>query len=131
MKRQVLFAIPLAIASMSTATAKSPTFSPWEGASARIGQGGAKETVDGVDLWTMGDPPRPYHVLGLITREHGGDGIGKRSELAKLGKEHDGDAGIITSANTTSQGGFAVTPTLIATVKSTTVQVLVIKYDLP
>jgi hypothetical protein len=91
--------------------------------------GGAKETVDGVDIWTMGDPPRSFHVLGLITREHGGDGIGKKSELAKLIKEHDGDAGIITSANTTSQGDMAITPTLFAMAKRTTVQVLVIKYD--
>ncbi|KAA5611485.1 hypothetical protein [Rhodovastum atsumiense] len=43
------------------------TFRPYDiRPSAVIGQGGTHETVKGIDLWTSGDPPRRYQVIGTI-----------------------------------------------------------------
>lgn len=128
---RLLVSLSALIICSTAAYAHGPTFSAWDGPADRVGQGGTKETVDGIDLWTMGDPPGHYHIVGLITREHGGDGIGKKSRMAHLIKDHGGDAGIVLATDTVNNGGFAITPTIIAAVKKTTVRVLVIKYDAP
>lgn len=33
----------------------------------REGEGGTKATVDGIDVWNYGAPPRRYEVMGIVT----------------------------------------------------------------
>lgn len=43
-------------------------YAAYEGPDAvRKGEGGTKFTVDGVDFWTTGSPPRQYRILGILT----------------------------------------------------------------
>ncbi|WP_353742477.1 hypothetical protein WHX55_09700 [Pseudomonas fluorescens] len=45
-------------------------FQPYESKNGTFeGQGGAKETIDGIDFWTNGQPPRKFQMLGVITDE--------------------------------------------------------------
>ena len=37
------------------------------------GHGDTRKIVDGMDVWTHGDPPRPFQVLGIIEDERPGD----------------------------------------------------------
>jgi hypothetical protein len=36
------------------------------------GHGGTRKVVDGMDVWTHGDPPRPFKLLGIIEDERPG-----------------------------------------------------------
>ena len=47
------------------------------------GHGGTRKVVDGMDVWTHGDPPRRFQVLGIIEDERPGGVI----PMAQL--EHD------------------------------------------
>jgi hypothetical protein len=31
-----------------------------------IGQGGAAKTINGVDIWQIGTPPRKFQIIGFI-----------------------------------------------------------------
>ena len=45
----------------------SNDFQDWELRNSVVeGRGGAKTVVDGMDVWTYGDPPRRFIVLGII-----------------------------------------------------------------
>ena len=41
-------------------------YKTWQGGGVQVGQGGAMETVDGLEVWSHGRPNRPYQVIGLI-----------------------------------------------------------------
>jgi hypothetical protein len=110
------------------AFAGGPKFSAWEGPAERTGTGGVKDTVNGIDIWTSGEPPRSYKVLGILTRKHSGDGLGKASRYAELIKQYGGDAGIVMSTEKQITGAIAITPYLSAPTGETTVQVMVVKY---
>ena len=61
------------------------------------GTGGTKETVEGVDIWRDGTPPRKFKMIGVIDdvrRDSWMAGSGKKS-LAKKAAEVGGDAIII------------------------------------
>lgn len=107
------------------------SYSAWQGPADRIGAGGTAERVHDIDLWTNGDPARGYRILGVITRQHGGGGIGKKSRLAQLIRQHGGDAGIIMGTDSRAIGGMALSPTMFAMAQRTVVRVLVIKYAPP
>ena len=56
-------------------------FQTWEGHDSVIeGHGGTKKIVDGMDVWTNGDPPRRFRILGIIDDERPG-GLIPRAEL--------------------------------------------------
>ena len=47
-------------------------YRPYEGNSTQYeGTGGTKLTVDGVDFWSNGTPPRKFSLLGVVTSEVG------------------------------------------------------------
>jgi hypothetical protein len=51
----------------------STDFQSWEGRNSVVeGHGGTKKVVDGMDVWTHGDPPRRFKVLGIIEDERPG-----------------------------------------------------------
>jgi hypothetical protein len=77
-----------------------PKFMAWEGPNAVIqGQGGTRETVDGMDVWRIGEPPREYRVLGVLetTRIYGTIQLGTNVEvvLVRKAREVGGDAIIL------------------------------------
>jgi hypothetical protein len=106
MKRLFLSFAALLILSSCTST----DFQAWEGRNPVIeGHGGTKKVVDGVDVWTNGDPPRRFRILGIIDDERPG-GIIPMAELkhaiAKKAREHGGNAVIMISSSSQLQGYY-------------------------
>jgi len=105
----------------------STDFQPVESQGPLLGQGqwGTRKVVDGVDIWTMGAPPRKYRVLGVINDTRGGGVIpmaGYYSGIAAKVKQYGGNAAIEVSsrsqylgtasfanATTTTSGGYSGT----------------------
>ena len=104
MKKYLLLIVVVA----ALAGCASTNYQAFEGRdTTRVGQGGTKKTIDGVDLWDNGDPPRLYQVLGFIDDERGGDGISRHmrdGDIAKKVKEAGGDAAIIMSSQSQFTG---------------------------
>ena len=70
-------------------------YSVFEGGDVIEGTGGTKKTVDGIDIWNNGTPPRKYKVIGIIDdvrRESLIGMAGYESRLVKKAKEASGDA---------------------------------------
>jgi hypothetical protein len=75
----------------------STDFQSWEGRNSIVeGRGGTRKVVDGMDIWTHGDPPRRFKVMGIIEDERPGGII----PMARL--KHD----IVDKAR--ANGGTAV-----------------------
>ena len=100
-----IFAVCLFAAGLCGASA-APKFQPYETRAPMIkeGQGGARTTVDGIDIWSHGDPPHRYQILGVITDErttatvlwgHGMSDLPR--DIASAAKAAEGDAAILDS----------------------------------
>jgi hypothetical protein len=75
----------------------STNYSAFEGGRVVEGTGGTKKTVDGIDIWNNGTPPRKFKVIGIIddVRRQSLIGMaGYEGALVKKAKEAGGD-GII------------------------------------
>jgi hypothetical protein len=107
----------------------STKYSPFEGGRVVEGTGGTKKTVDGIDIWNNGTPPRKFKIIGIIddvrrqslvgmigyegapvkkARQEGGDGIvflDSHSELT--GYYNSGESG--TARTTVSAYGYGNT----------------------
>lgn len=60
-------ATALAASTLLSGCAMSPQFHRYEGdPTPRQGQGGAKTVVDGMEVWTHGEPPRRYRIVGYL-----------------------------------------------------------------
>ncbi len=83
-------------------------FLTYEGRDAiREGRGGERKSVDGIDFWMSGDPPRRYQVLGaIVDRRHQSGLIGLARmgaldhDMAKIAKANGGDAVILEGEGT-------------------------------
>lgn len=90
----------------SASIAVAQEFLQYEGRnSIHEGQGGNRKTVNGVDFWSDGEPPRRYQVLGTITDERHKTGLwgmismsNLESDIAKSAKSAGGDAVILVGA---------------------------------
>jgi len=108
----------MAIAGLS-ANAFADDFTTYEGKNTIFdGNGGEKTTVDGVDFWSNGAPPRKFKLLGYIEDTRLKSGLigklrmsGLQSTIAKETKKAGGDAAILVDANseTTGSVGFGNT----------------------
>ena len=72
------------------------------------GQGGSRILKDGIDFWTVGDPPRTYQIIGIIRDNRGtgplhGNAVGSKG-VAKVAREAGGDAVILLNQNTDLKG---------------------------
>lgn len=75
-------------------------FAAWEGKQiVKVGEGGARKVINGIDFWTEGTPPKPYILIGYLldTRHESGlYGMMRMSSLessiAKKAKQVGGDA---------------------------------------
>jgi hypothetical protein len=117
----------LLLAAISLAGCASTDYQPLESSGPLVGQGqwGTRKVVDGVDIWTMGAPPRKYRVLGVIhdTRPDTPYQVSRYyHDIAAKVKQAGGDAAIKVSsrseytgtasfanATTTTSGGFTGT----------------------
>lgn len=64
------------------------------------GTGGAREMIDGMEVWSEGTPNRSFHVVGIIddTRPGGPLPMASRlSDIVKKAKEAGGDAVLVYS----------------------------------
>lgn len=75
--------------------------------SIHVGSGGTRVTANGIDYWTHGQPPKRFQIIGIIVDDRGtahkalnsaldGKVIGS-PKVAKLCKDHGGDAVIVDS----------------------------------
>lgn len=69
--------MPLALAAalFGLVSCATTTFTalPPQGDGIYQGKGGTKSVVEGMDIWSDGDPPRRYRVLGLIEDQRPGE----------------------------------------------------------
>ncbi|UVL42562.1 hypothetical protein LOY55_10870 [Pseudomonas sp. B21-040] len=88
----------------------STNFQPYETKNGTfVGQGGAKETIDGVDFWTSGEPPRKFQMLGVIDDDRVNNPITMNSlkgAVALKAKQAGGDA-VIWSGESNRHGDRA------------------------
>jgi hypothetical protein len=72
----------------------STNYSTFEGGKVIEGTGGTKRTVDGIDIWNDGSPPRKFKVIGIIDdarRQSQIEMAGFEDALVKKAKEAGGD----------------------------------------
>lgn len=89
-----------------------PTFTEYHGKDIFQGTGGEVRSVDGVDFWENGEPDRRYVILGVISEaakkqlptdrfsqvfQDAGGNSDWDTEIAKVAREHGGDAVIIVT----------------------------------
>lgn len=77
-------------------------FQAWEGGNAVVqGHGGTRKIVDGMDVWTHGDPPRRFKVLGIIEDERPGGMIPMaqlKHDIVQKARQNGGNAVIFVSS---------------------------------
>jgi hypothetical protein len=101
--RNFVAALSLVMAASCGSAIAGPEFLTYEGRnSVHDGQGGERKTVDGVDFWMRGDPPRRYQVIGSLTDVRHSTGLyglirmsSLESDIAKAAKAAGGDAVIL------------------------------------
>jgi hypothetical protein len=97
-----------AVSANGSAAHAGPEFLTYEGRNAvQEGQGGERKTVDGIDFWMTGNPPRRFQILGSLNdRRHQSGLIGMArmsaldGDIAKATKAAGGDAVILQSEDT-------------------------------
>jgi len=106
MKGKSLVAALLLVTSTGNVLA-APEFLSYESRNpVREGQGGERKSINGVDFWLRGDPPRRYQILGSLTDERHKTGLyglirmsSLESDIAKAAKAAGGDAVILAEEN--------------------------------
>ena len=107
-------------------------YQPYEGkANFLQGDGGTKVTVDGVDFWANGSPPRKFLVLGVMTSEVGsgyGDEYFIRSAVAAKVKQLGGNAAVLINNNTSFAGVLQTAPGIYMSLNARQMKFAVVKY---
>lgn len=103
-------AIAVIVAALALTGCASTDYQAWEGRNSVVeGRGGTKKVVDGMDVWTNGDPPRRFQLLGIIDDERPG-GIVPMAELkhdiVNKAREHGGDAVIVIASSSQLAGYY-------------------------
>lgn len=112
MRVTVIAAFAVVALSVFNGPADAAEFVAYEGKDAiQEGDGGAKKTVDEIDFWSDGAPPRTFKLIGFITDSRMKSGLigkmrmsGLESSIAKEAKKAGGDAVILMSAETETKG---------------------------
>jgi hypothetical protein len=96
---------------MLLAGCASTTYMPYEALQTEFqGQGGTRETINGVDFWYNGDPPRRFRVLGVISDVRAGGAIPQgmlKPSVANETKKRGGDAVVYLGGSTSVTGHFS------------------------
>src|SRR2546429_8540601 len=84
------------------ASCTSTDFQSWEGRNSVVeGHGGTRKVVDGMDIWTHGDPTRRFKVLGIIEDERPGGIIPMarlKHDIVQKARANGGNAVIFVSS---------------------------------
>ena len=115
MRTRFIYVFALSVLMTACATTE---FRAYEGRGNTVeGQGGTRITVDGMDIWDNGDPPRRFQMMGYIQDERPGGLIPMarlKSDLVKKAREVGGDA--LVQVRTQSQlAGYYSSATATAT----------------
>ena len=110
----------------------STDYQPYEGKNnVYEGDGGTKVTVNGVDFWANGTPPRKYAILGMVVSEIGG-GVGDeyliRSAVSGEVKRHGGDAAIQINDNKSFSGIVRTSPGVYMAASVKKMQFAIVRY---
>lgn len=88
----------------------STEFESWEGRNSAVeGRGGTRKVVDGMDVWTYGDPPRQFRVLGIIEDNRPGGIIPMarmKHDIVAKARQSAGDAVIVVSSQSQLAGYY-------------------------
>ena len=88
----------------------STDFQSWEGRNSVVeGRGGTRKVVDGMDIWTHGDPPRRFKVLGIIEDERPGGIIPMarlKHDIVQKVRANGGNAVIFVSSGSQLAGYY-------------------------
>lgn len=102
----------LVLAVMTLSACNSNKVTEWRDTRTYEGDGGAVETIEGIDVWTVGTPQRKFKVIAYIEHSHRSGGLVGiinsftwKSSVAKKAKELGGDA-VILSSQTRQLRGF-------------------------
>jgi hypothetical protein len=112
MNKSLLVTLLIVLATNMHAPAWGQEFIGYEGKNAiSEGDGGAKKTVDGIDIWSDGAPPRRFQLLGYINDTRHKTGIWGKismsnldSDIADVAKKNGGDAVILMDSNAETIG---------------------------
>lgn len=101
----VIFAVALFCVGCTTTE-----FQSWEGRNNIVkGHGGTRKIIDGIDVWTYGDPPRHFQILGIIQDERPSGLIPiarLKHDIARKARQRDGDAVILVSSESQLRGYY-------------------------
>jgi len=85
-------------------------FESWEGRNSVVeGRNGTRKVVDGMDVWTYGDPPRRFQVLGIIQDDRPGGLIPMarlKHDIVAKARQSGSDAVILVSSASQLQGYY-------------------------
>src|ERR1017187_9647440 len=98
--------IAFATVALLATACSTTTFTEYRGQGIAEGKGGSVRTVDGVEFWENGEPDRKFHILGVID-DFRGESIlvaGKDGAIAKIAREHGGDAVILAGGSREFRG---------------------------
>lgn len=99
-----LLLLPLLLL-FQTSCAKT-TFIPVENGQRTVGKGAILRKVDGIDIWSDGQPPRPYRIIGVIHDRRNGLRKGDLlKDVAHAAKKMKGDAILEYQAYGATSGG--------------------------
>jgi hypothetical protein len=102
MKRMIYRFALLFVVTVLVASCTSTDFQSWEGRNSVVeGRGGTRKVVDGMDVWTYGDPPRRFKVLGIIQDERPGGLVSMaklKHDIVQKARENGGNAVILVSS---------------------------------
>lgn len=100
----------LAVTLLFSGCLATTTFKTYDDGGARyLGNGGAREVVDGVEIWSDGSPPRAYRVIGLIedTRRNAAIPMASfKKDLAEAIRANGGSAGVILTKGVQQLGTY-------------------------
>jgi hypothetical protein len=92
----------LLVAAVAFVSCTNTEFQSWEGRNSIVeGRGGTRKVVDGMDVWTHGDPPRRFQVLGIIEDERPGGMIPMaqlKHDIVQKARQNGGNAVIFVSS---------------------------------
>lgn len=103
------YVVAMAALILSCAATAKARFEPYEARNPIVeGNGGSHTAKDGIDFWSLGDPPRRYQIIGIIRDKRGtgafsGDAVAS-SKIARMVREVSGDAAILLDENTALKG---------------------------
>jgi hypothetical protein len=100
----------LIVLSLTYVSCTTTDFQTWEGRNSVVeGRGGTKKVVDRMDVWTYGDPPRGFQVLGIIQDERPGGIIPMaqlKHDIVQRARAAGGNAVIFVSSESQLAGYY-------------------------